>query len=87
MELKVFCTDCYTTSAFQQMFIYPVNCGYILRPANFCWPSGPASNIWLVLWASHRSYAAGGHPQLIMAYGHNFLSYRSLKVTIAMRRS
>ena len=41
---------------------FPVNCSYISRSANFCWPSGSATNIWLTLWASHRSCAAGGHP-------------------------
>ena len=42
---------------------YPLNCGFISRSANFCWPCGPAINIWL---ASHRSIAAGGR-------GHNLL--------------
>ena len=32
------------------------------RPANFCWPSGPAINIWLARRASHRSCASGGRP-------------------------
>ena len=59
---------------------YPVNGGGISKPANFCWPSGPVTNISLALWASHRSCCAvGGHPQFVVAYGHNLLSYQSLK--------